>query len=106
MVKKLLIFILTFLSTAYDFDIKKYEPKQITTVSSKESDIVIKDDNTIYFSSGRTGNFDVYKKDLLKETVTQITFQPSNEYPKYFDGKILMESDETDIYGNIYYLTE
>jgi len=106
MTKKLSILILALISIVSAFDIKDYEPKQITTSSSKESNIVIKDDNTIYFASDRTGNFDVYKKDLVKESEIQITFQPSNEYPLLFDGRIIMESDETDIYGNLYYLSE
>jgi|GEM_PF-2016993 len=106
MIKKLIIIILAFISALSSFDLKKYEPRQITTSTSRESDIVIKDENTIFFASDRAGNFDVFKKDLIRETITQITFQPSNEYPALYDGKIIMKSDETDIYGNIYYLTE
>ena len=107
MKKGLVIFILTVSALLSSFDIKNYEPKQITTESSRESDVVIKDENTIYFASDRSGNFDVYKKDLAGETVTRVTKQPVNEYPKYYNGKkIVMISDETDIYGNIYSLKE
>ncbi len=103
---KLIILLLAAASFCSAFDLRDYEPKQITTETSRESDILIKDKNTVYFASDRSGNFDVYKKDLLKETVTRLTYQPSNEYPLHFSKKILMRSDETDIFGNLYFLTE
>jgi hypothetical protein len=106
MTLKALIPILAAAAVCFALDLRVYEPKQITTDPSKESDVVIKDETAIYFASDRSGNFDVYKKDLIKETVTRLTFQPSNEYPKYFEKKILMESDETDAHGNLYFLTE
>ncbi|MBN2858107.1 MAG: CHAT domain-containing protein [Candidatus Delongbacteria bacterium] len=107
MKRGLIIFILTVTAVLFSFDIRDYEPKQITTESSRESDVVIKDEKTIFFASDRSGNFDIYKKDLEKETVTKTTSTPGNEYPKYYDGKnILMVSDETDIHGNIYFLSE
>jgi tetratricopeptide (TPR) repeat protein len=106
MAKKILIYVFAAAAFLYALDLRIYEPKQITTDPSKESDIVIKDENTLYFASDRGGSFDVYKKDLLKESVARITFQPSNEYPKYYEKKLLMESDETDIHGNLYFLAE
>jgi len=106
MIKKIIIFIFTLISIVHCIEIKSYEPKQITTSSSRESNIVVKDDNTIYFASDRSGNFNVYKKDLIKESEVQITTQPSNEYPLLYDGRIIMESDETDVYGNLYYLSD
>lgn len=107
MKKGLVIFILTVQALLLSFDIRDYEPKQITTEASRESDVVIKDEKTIYFASDRTGNFNVYKKDLEKETVSRITSTPGNDYPKYYDEKnIVMVSDETDIHGNIYFLNE
>lgn len=103
----LVILILTVSTLLTGFDIRDYEPKQITTESSRESDIVIRDENTIYFASDRSGNYDVYKKDLTDETVYRITRQPVNEYPKSYGGsKTVMVSDETDVYGNIYFIRD
>lgn len=104
--KLLLILLLTLTALNGAYDIKKYEPVQITTSSSKESSIVIKDDNVIYFASDRSGSFNVFKKDLAKEIETQITSLPNNEHPVLYDGRIIMRSDETDVYGNLYYLKD
>lgn len=104
--KKLIILLFILSSMLLSFDIESYEPLQVTTESSKESSAVVKSDKEIYFASDRHGNFDVFKKDLTTEKVTRLTTQPSNERPAFYGRKLLMISDETDVYGNIYELSE
>ncbi|MFO7810148.1 MAG: CHAT domain-containing protein [Candidatus Delongbacteria bacterium] len=106
MKRGLVILILTVSALLLSFDIRDYEPKQITTESSSETNVVVRDNNTVYFASDRSGNYDIYKKNIEDETVIRLTSHPGNEYPVSYNKNIIMLSDETDIYKNPYFLNE
>ncbi|MCK4980269.1 MAG: PD40 domain-containing protein, partial [Candidatus Delongbacteria bacterium] len=107
--KRIILLFLIFVVAVYADDladrIKKYNAKQITMSAAKEMNIVISEDGkSILFSSNKNGNFDIFKKDINTEEVSQLTEAPGNEFPYFIvdEDDLYYVSDATDIYGNIY----
>lgn len=101
-----LILFLTVSNLLLCFNIRDYEPKQITTGPSNESSIVIDGKNTIYFASDRSGSYEIYRSDLDDQVIRRMTFHPGNHFPSSMNGNdIVLISDETDVNGNIHTLS-